>query len=177
MATNEHPARIYAMRKLIEFKAPAMAEKWSARKLAEKSGCSFNFCREVLTEWHGQRASLLQAENVKTDSLLVEVARNARERELRAHPRLTALLEKLERQLALSDDLDAGELDKLVKIKRTYFQHVETLTGLDVIKQSAIRRLANDDKSPPVWSGILEIDVTAERIMPAAQDHSIDDIL
>lgn len=81
-------------------------------------------------------------------------------------PRLDKLAARLTQQLESSDDLDAGELDKLASLLAKRWRHVEALTGLDVAKQVAVRREALKDGQPIVWDGVAEIAARPVGMLP-----------
>jgi hypothetical protein len=166
-----------ARRKCQAFMTQALAEHWSTRRLAKEAGVTDETAAKVLKEWTQQ----IQAESAIIISSqlpdLASVARQMQTGHLRMLPRLKTLLERVTRQAELSEDIDPGDLDKLQSALVKHWKHTEAVTGLDVLKQVAVRREAMKEGQPTAWDGVTEIEARPLSIMPEAQPDPDRDLL
>lgn len=91
---------------------------------------------------------------------LASVARNIRDADLRMMDKLQGLIDRLQAQISAGDDINAKELDLLASLLGKRWKHLESLTGMDVAKQIAVRREALKDSQPVTWDGVDAITVT-----------------
>lgn len=155
----------------------ALAEGWTAARLAKEANVTLQPAAKYLSQWRREYRKKMESSAISKTTNLGQVARRARDAELRALEKLAPLLDRLTKQLESSEDLDAGELDKLISARRKTWQHAEALTGMDVAKQIAVRREAMKDGQPISWDGCTEIEARPIELIPPESPAPDEDIL
>ena len=97
---------------------------------------------------------------------LATVARKARDADIRLHDRHVALVERAIQQLELSEDLSIADLAKLTGLRQQHHKLVESITGMDVLKQIAVGAAREQDGKPVAWDGIEALEATTLEILP-----------
>jgi hypothetical protein len=142
-----------------------MAEHWSASHYAREAGVSRETAQDVLNELAIKYMQDSKSVAMAPLNHLANVARKARDADLRLMERHAKLVEKAIRQLELSDDLSIGDLAKLTALRQQHNKLVESLTGLDVAKQVAVRREAMRDGEVSAWDGVEALESSSLEIM------------
>jgi hypothetical protein len=162
-----HLAQTPAQRKAFVFMAQALREQWSARKLAREAGIDNATAAKCLRGWVQQIHTETKKHIAQSAPDLASVARYVRDADAQMVPRIQALIDRLTWQLENSEDLDPKDVDTLAGLLGKRWKHLEAFTGLDVLKQVAVRREALKDGQPSNWDGVAEIEARPIDCLPA----------
>lgn len=154
--------------------ARALSESWSSRRLAKEAGIGNETALKVIREWQEQIGAETSQQLKKQAPSLASVALDARDSDMRLTQRIAALIDKLTSQLEHSDDIDSKDLAALQATASKRWQHIESLTGLDVIKKIAVARESQKTGDIVSWNGVAELEVSSLSLLPESSNDDSD---
>lgn len=151
----------------------AISEHWSSRRLAKEAGIGNETALKVIREWQWQIGAETSQQLKKQAPSLANVAQAARDGDLRLSERIAVLIDKLTSQLEHSDDIDSKDLAALQATASKRWQHIESLTGLDVVKKIAVAREASKSGEIVSWDGVAALEVSSLQLLPESNDSDL----
>lgn len=141
--------------------------------MAKEAGIGNETALKVIREWQWQIGAETSQQLKKQAPSLANVAQAARDGDLRLSERIAVLIDKLTSQLEHSDDIDSKDLAALQATASKRWQHIESLTGLDVVKKIAVAREASKSGEIVSWDGVAALEVSSLQLLPESNDSDL----
>lgn len=144
------------------FLPKAVAEGWSASKLAREAGIGRTLAAQLLADSSKRTAQAIGSELDREGNRAVAVARQVRDGQIEQAARIEKLTARALNDLetkAKQGELSVRDLETLVKLRDKHWQHVKDMAGLNLAEKLTVAK-AKGDAQGRGFAGAL-LDATA----------------